>query len=268
MSIILTRLFDILQFATHSNDCVGKPNATNVIDPTSCNHFIMCTNTRSIRAKCPDNLLYDPEKDACEFPDKVDCINGVRPTPMSTISRNTENTTARSAPLTLLINTTTLPFETPSSVCEDIETGHDVADPISCTHFYTCIHSRPVRKICPPTLVCNREAGVCDFPRNVLCENGNRPIVEVTTVAPKNSSTPSQSTEFPVNFFTICQNATETPSSTGIGNTGFAPHPGSCVIFFKCEDGTVVERRKCVDGKYFNRDKRECVTGGPYSCRL
>ena len=268
MSIILTRLLDILQFATHNNDCVGKPDATNVIDPASCNHFIMCTNTRSVRAKCPDNLLYDPEKDACEFPDKVDCINGVRPTPMSTFSRNTENTTARSAPLTVLINATALPVETPSGICDGIETGHDIVDPVSCAHFYTCIHSRPVRKICPPTLVYNREARVCDFPRNVLCENGNRPIVEVTTVAPKNSSTPSQSTEFPVNLFTICQNATETPSSTGIGNTGFAPHPGSCVIFFRCEDGTVVERRKCVDGKYFNRDQRKCVTGGPYSCRL
>ena len=166
---------------------------------------------------------------------------------MSMISRNTENTTARSAPLTVSINTTTLPVETPSGVFEGIETGHDVVDPVSCTHFYTCIHARPVRKICPPTLVYNREARVCDFPRNCrVCENGNRPIVEVTTVAPKNSSTPSQSTEFPI-FFTICQNATETPSSTGIGNTGFVPHSGSCIMFFRCEDRTVVERRKCVE---------------------
>ena len=257
MSIILTRLLDILQFAAHSNDCISRPEASNIVDPNSCNSFIMCTNTRTIRTKCPDNLFYDPGKDACEFPGKFDCVHGMRPTPMSTISSIANNTTALSAPSTISTNITTETVKIPSNICYRIEITHNVVGPESCTHFYTCVHTRPVRKACPPTLFYNREAGVCDFPSNVLCENGRRPNITATTVALEISSTQlSQSTEFPINLFTICQNVTDTPSSTGIGNTGFVPHPGSCIVFFRCEDRTVVERRKCVDGKYFNRDKK------------
>ena len=175
MSIILTRLLDLLQFAAHSNDCVGRPNASNIIDPTSCNHFIMCTNTRSVRKRCPDNLLYDPEKDACEFADKVKCVNGMRPTPVTTKSNVFNNATTISPHSTVLINTTTVTVEIPPNICNRLETGQDVVDPKSCTHFYICVHTRPVRKTCPPTLVYNREARVCDFPKNVQCKNGKRP---------------------------------------------------------------------------------------------
>ena len=266
MSITLTRLLDTLQFAAHSNDCVGRPVASNIIDPTSCNHFLMCSNTRTLRAKCPDNLFYDPEKDACEFPDKVDCVNGVRPTQMPTISNSASNATTISARSTVFTNTTTKTVKIPSNICNGIESGRQIADPVSCTHYYTCTFAGPVRRVCPPTLFYNREAKVCDFPRNVLCEKGMRPNVTITTATLVTSPSSSQSTEIPINLFTICQNATDNPTSTGVGNTGFVAHPASCIIFFNCIDGTVVERRQCLDGKYFNRDKRECVTGGPDSC--
>lgn len=189
-SIILTRLLDLLQFAAHSNECVGRPNASNIVDPTSCNHFIMCTNTRTVRKRCPDNLLYDPENDVCEFADKVKCVNGMRPTPMTTISNVVNNATIISPNSTVLINTTTVTVEIPPSICNDSETGRNVVDPKSCTHFYMCVHTGPVRKTCPPTLFYNREARVCDFPRNVPCENGKRSDVTSTTAAPLNSSTP------------------------------------------------------------------------------
>ena len=267
MSIILTRLLDLLQFAAHSNDCVGRPNASNIIDPTSCNHFIMCTNARSVRKRCPDNLLYDPEKNACEFADNVKCVNGARPTTMTTKLNVFNNATTISPHSTVSINTATVTVEIPPNICNGLETGQDVVDPKSCIHFYICVHTRPVRKACPPTLVYNREARVCDFPKNVHCKNGKRPNVTSTTAAPISLSTPIQSTKFAINFFTICQNATDNPSSTGVGNTGFVPHPGSCIIFFRCLDGAVVERRQCVDGKFFNREQRQCITGGPDSCR-
>ena len=267
MSIILTRLLDLLQFAAHSNDCVGRPNASNIIDPTSCNHFIMCTNARSVRKRCPDNLLYDPEKNACEFADNVKCVNGARPTTMTTKLNVFNNATTISPHSTVSINTATVTVEIPPNICNGLETGQDVVDPKSCIHFYICVHTRPVRKACPPTLVYNREARVCDFPKNVHCKNGKRPNVTSTTAAPISLSTPIQSTKFAINFFTRCQNATDNPSSTGVGNTGFVPHPGSCIIFFRCLDGAVVERRQCVDGKFFNREQRQCITGGPDSCR-
>ena len=189
-SIILTRLLDLLQFAAHSNECVGRPNASNIVDPTSCNHFIMCTNTRTVRKRCPDNLLYDPENDVCEFADKVKCVNGTRPTPMTTISIVVNNATTISPHSTVLINTTTVAVEIPPHICNGSETGRNVVDPKSCTHFYMCVRTGPVRKTCPPTLFYNREARVCDFPRNFQCKNGKRSNVTSTTAASLNSSTP------------------------------------------------------------------------------
>ena len=62
--IKLTNLVDILRFAVHNNTCIGRQNASNVIDPTSCNHFFRCSNTRGVRERCPSNLFYELKIDA------------------------------------------------------------------------------------------------------------------------------------------------------------------------------------------------------------
>ena len=260
--IKITRLGDILLFAVHNNPCIGRPNASNIADNSSCNHFVSCTNTRSVRYRCPENLFYDPEINACNWPDKVDCVDGVRPTPVSTTSHVALNTTLPFTSPTLSTNTATAP-QIPLNICNDIELGRNVIDPDFCTHFYKCTNVGPVRKVCPPTLHFNRESQVCDYPVNVDCENGIRPNVTMTTAAPSN---PTQSTEFRIDPFTICQNATENPTSTGIGNTGLAPHPVSCIIFFRCVDGGITERLACPMGSFFDNKHKQCVFGGPNSC--
>ena len=80
---------------------------------------------------------------------------------------------------------------------------------------------------------------------------------------PLNSSRPTESTELPIDLFSICQNATDSPSSTGFGNTGLVPHPVSCTIFFSCLHGEVTGRFTCPTGTFFENKKKECVVGGP-----
>ena len=261
--IKVTRLGDILLFAVHNNPCIGIPNPSDIPDNTSCNHFFSCTNARSVRYRCPGNLLYDPEINACNWADEVDCVDGVRPTTVSTTPHVALNTTAAASSPITSTNTTTTP-QIPLNICNGIELGRNVIDPDFCTHFYTCTNLGPVRKTCPPRSIFNREAHVCDHPTNVDCENGKRPNVTVTITAPISSSS---STEFSIDPFTICKNATDNPTSTGIGNTGLAPHPVSCTLFFMCVDGGITMRFNCTTGTFFDNKQKKCVAGGPDSCR-
>ena len=118
----VTNLVDILQFAVHNNTCIGLQNASNVIDPTSCNHFFRCTNTRSVRERCPSNLFYDPKNDSCEFPHKVNCIqNGS----IAIRFNSTENVTVA----------------TPSPIDIDSSAKFGLtAVPKSCEQYFQCAH--------------------------------------------------------------------------------------------------------------------------------
>ena len=242
--ITLTNLVDILQFAVHNNTCIGRQNASNVIDPTSCNHFFRCTNTRGVRERCPSNLFYEPKIDACEFPHKVNCIqNG------STAVRfnSTENIT--------------ITTPSPTDICSSAKFGF-AADPKSCEHYFHCAHGRPFRRKCPAPLYFNSKTLGCDFRHKVQCQN---PLTPHFTSSPPLLST--QPNLVIANISSICQNVTGNPvSSIGIGNNGLILEPGSCVFILRCRNGLVTERLICPGGSVFDEQKQTCVIGAPYSC--
>ena len=268
--IQVNRPGDALLFAVHNNPCIGLPTATNIVDSSSCNHFFSCTNSQTVRQRCSGNLFYDPKINACNWPNQVDCIDGARPTTVTTTSNRTTNTMVSSTSPIVLTNTaakTATTAQIPLNICSNLQTGQLVVDPESCTHYYSCAPSGPVRNVCPSSLFYNREASLCDIPKNVDCINGKRPNVSITTLPPLNSSRPTESTEFPIDLFSICQNATDSPSSNGFGNTGLVPHPALCTTFFSCVDGGVTGRFSCPTGTFFENKKKECVVGGPDSCK-
>ena len=240
--IKLRSLVDILQFAVHNNTCIGLQNASNIIDPTSCNHFFRCTNTRGVRERCPSNLFYDPKNDSCEFPHKVNCINtndgfAVR-------FNSTENVT--------------ITTPTPLDICSSAKFGL-AADPESCEHFFQCAHGKPFRRKCPAPLYFNSKTLVCDHQKYSKCQNS------LTT-----SSIPLLSTQpnlVIANISSICQNVTgNSISSIGIGNNGLILEPGSCVFILRCTNGLVTERLICPGGSFFDKQKQTCVIGAPYPC--
>lgn len=50
-------------------------------DPSSCDHYYACTNSRSIKMSCPSNLYFKVTGNGsgyCEFPASVNCLNGKR----------------------------------------------------------------------------------------------------------------------------------------------------------------------------------------------
>ena len=237
----ITNLVDILQFAVHNNTCIGLPDASNIIDPISCNHFFRCTNTRSVRERCPSNLFYDPINDSCEFPHKVNCIqNGS----IAIRFNSTENVTISTPP--------------PLDICSSAKYGL-AADPNSCQHYFQCVHGKPFRRKCAANLHFDRKMPGCNYPDIAKCQN------PLTTPSPILLS--KQPNLVIANISSICQNVTSNPiSSIGIGNSGLILEPGSCVFILRCSNGLVTDRLICPGGSVFDRKKQTCVMGAPYPC--
>lgn len=53
----------------------------------------------------------------------------------------------------------------------------ELPDPLTCDHYYACTNSRTIRMPCPAGLhfrPTGERSGLCDYPNNVNCKNGNR----------------------------------------------------------------------------------------------
>ena len=82
----------------------------------------------------------------------------------------------------------------------------EVADPLSCDHYYACTNTRSIRMPCPAGLYfkpTSKDKGFCDYPRNVECSgNGVRPndntSIETTPVANTTMTTKKTTTTTPV----------------------------------------------------------------------
>ena len=71
----------ITQPPSQSNNLCYFKGFGEVADPLSCDHYYACTNTRSIRVKCPAGLYFkssSSNRGVCDYPSNVKC--SVRPT--------------------------------------------------------------------------------------------------------------------------------------------------------------------------------------------
>uniref|UniRef100_A0A7M5UTS8 Chitin-binding type-2 domain-containing protein n=1 Tax=Clytia hemisphaerica TaxID=252671 RepID=A0A7M5UTS8_9CNID len=81
-------------------------------DPNSCKHFYSCSNTQSIRLKCPAGLFFKPDETKrtgrCDFPRNVQCTGqGVRPGDSTTGSSSNNSTTPKTTSMTKRTTKTT-----------------------------------------------------------------------------------------------------------------------------------------------------------------
>ena len=242
--IRIKNLVDILQFAVHNNTCIGQQNASNIIDPTSCNHFFRCTNTRGVRERCPSNLFYDPKNDSCQFQHKVNCIqNGS----IAIRFNLAENVTIATPP----------PIDIFSSAKFRL-----AADPKSCENYFHCPDGQPFRRKCPVPLYFNSKTLVCDHQDNVQCQN----LFTNPYFTPSPPLLSTQSNLVIANISSICKNVMGSPiRSIGIGNNELIPDPGSCVFIPRYRNGLLTDRLICPGGSFFDKQKRICVMGAPYS---
>ena len=130
-----------LRFATHNNTCVGVPPWGNTVDISSCEHFLMCSNTRTFIIPCPPShqgqkLYFNPSKNTCDYQRNVQCKDGIRPD--SNIDKNGNLIIITPPPQITSHSTTDLPMLPPNvNPCRNVKSGNRV-DPFSCEHYYSC----------------------------------------------------------------------------------------------------------------------------------
>ena len=138
----------------HNNTCILQGNILTR-DPFSCAHFLSCSNSQTIRRKCPDGLLFDAILLRCDHPKNVNCSNSIATQPPHNTTTSTTATTATNATI-------------PMNICRILRNGL-TKDPSSCAYFLSCSNGRTLRLKCPYGKLFNSHLGVCDHQENVRC---------------------------------------------------------------------------------------------------
>ncbi|XP_057314203.1 dendrite extension defective protein 1-like [Hydractinia symbiolongicarpus] len=186
--------------AFHNNTCFGIPEWGNAEDISSCENYLMCSNTRTYRLPCPlswngEQLYYNREKNYCDYKHNVVCENGKRPAGPTTpffVPTTTSTTTRR--------RTTTTTIHPPGA-CQGIVSGNDI-DPTSCAHYFSCQNGNVLHRFeCQlgfnnQRLFYNREKNYCDYQSNVDCGDGIRPITTASVPTTKIPTTKIVPTEY------------------------------------------------------------------------
>ncbi|MDK0809134.1 chitin binding domain-containing protein, partial [Clostridium perfringens] len=121
----------------------------------NCDKFYKCANGKPFPYKCPNNLLYDPYKEECEWPWLVDC--GDRPISEGSDQEdgggdNDNNDSNDNNDVDDGWTCNCNPSEAPSICAAEGSSGVLVAHE-NCDQFYMCDAGRPVTFDCPPTLM-------------------------------------------------------------------------------------------------------------------
>ena len=138
----------------HNNTCILGGNHL-ARDRISCAYFLSCSNSQTIRRKCPDGLLFNAVLLRCDDPKNVNCSSF---TPTQPLRNTTTSTTT----------TTTTKATIPMNICRILHNGL-TKDPSSCAYFLRCSNGKTFRLKCPDGTLFNSNLGVCDHQKNVRC---------------------------------------------------------------------------------------------------
>ncbi|KAJ8714657.1 hypothetical protein PYW07_002882 [Mythimna separata] len=151
--------------------CAADNSEGVLVAHENCNQFYMCSGGKPVALKCPLDLLFNPAKDQCDWPENVDCGDRVIPDPESSeIAPPGDDVVVPTRPPgTCNCN----PGEAPSICAAEDSDGVLVAHE-NCNQFYKCDHGKPVVQYCYGNLLYNPYTEQCDWPENVDC--GDRVI--------------------------------------------------------------------------------------------
>ena len=107
-----------------------KPISLSYQDQSSCNHFYHCTSGSFYKKKCPNGLVWNTQKNQCDWVSKTNC--GARPV---TSSGNSGSS---------VIQQCTCPGN-----AEECMAAH----PMYCNYFFYCINGQKFEKFCPKGLI-------------------------------------------------------------------------------------------------------------------
>lgn len=141
--------------------CAALGSNDVLVAHEDCSKFYICSWGKPVARNCPKQLLYNPEKEYCDWPANVNCNRKVntkgeedQDTGSSGININEDNT------------------KDVEKICAEAGESDIIRLPHEeCSKFYACMSGEPVVFSCAYPLVYNIETQVCDWPSNVDCGN-------------------------------------------------------------------------------------------------
>lgn len=260
--------------------------------PSDCSKYWECFQGHKYLMQCPNNLLWNQDKNYCDFPENVDCEITSTSGPTTTESTTEESktpshstTTPDTTTTTTSTTTTTTPeptetteistessqeTTTTSGLCpnnEDEISYHPY--PLDCAKFVECNEGRPRIFTCPGDFFWNDKIKSCDNPENVNCvisttTESTTPTTTVSTTSSTSQPTTKTTTESSTETSEVTTEPTKTPKPTTPAvlcpddePISFHPYPGDCTKFVECTYGKA--RIDTCPGKlYWNDFAKTC----------
>lgn len=147
--------------------CRGKPNNATVMNPLSCDSFLLCSDGLPAgTGQCPSEMLFNAEKEICNFPENVNCGSVPLPTQFQT---STEESTEMITDLSVETTTSSVPNESCPQIDDPVSPLY-MSIPDNCTNYIMCYHGTPLIMQCPIGTEWNKNNSICDTPENAKCQ--------------------------------------------------------------------------------------------------
>lgn len=142
--------------ASPTGVCAAENSEGDIAAHEKCNKFYKCLGQMPIAFTCPGNLLFNSQKNICDWPNNVECGDRIDP-------RFESGNTGSSKKKRALI------------ICSAKGSDGVLAIHEICNKFYKCSGGRSIAIKCPGMLMYNPKTQVCDWPTHVLCTNRTIP---------------------------------------------------------------------------------------------
>ncbi|XP_049875056.1 chondroitin proteoglycan 2-like [Pectinophora gossypiella] len=204
-----------------------------------CDKFYKCSKGKPVAMSCGPNLLYNAEKEYCDWPQNVKCkvdvtheVFNAKP-PASKVAKPFGNSDPNQA----------------KDICASEESDGVLVAHEDCDKFYKCSEGKPVVLVCPLNLLYNSDLEYCDWPENVQCKSSNTEDKEQDKEKPvvDNENKPTDNSNAN-NIAQICA----APNSERL----LIAHK-DCTKFYKCVEGKPVVV-SCPTHLHFNAEKEYC----------
>ncbi|XP_061720134.1 chondroitin proteoglycan 2-like [Cydia pomonella] len=251
--------------------CAAEGSNGVLVAHENCNQFYKCSEGSPVALDCPLNLLYNYEKEQCDWPENVNCEgrnqggNGDNGNDKSVEDSSSEEADEEDGNNDNNNNGggNGNPSEAREICTAEGSDGVLVAHE-NCNQFYKCSEGSPVALDCPLNLLYNYETEQCDWPENVNCEgrnqggngdNGNEKNVE-------DSSSEEADKEEGNNDNNNNGGGNGNPSEAreicaAEGSDGVLVAHENCNQFYKCSEGSPVAL-DCPLNLLYNYETEQC----------
>lgn len=215
--------------------CAAFKSDGILIAHENCNQFYKCSGGRPVTLDCPGILMFNPDKDFCDWPYNVDCGDRIKPANNGNEPDTNHNGNDNTTPEGQFVGNHSDPSEA-LNICASQDSDGVLVAHENCNQFYKCHDGRPVALTCPANLLYNPDKDYCDWPTHVEC--GNRVISE------------HESDENSI------ENENESSNGHGSGNNHSNPNDAPAICAAENSDGLLIAHENC--NQYY-----KCFAGKP-----